>query len=261
MKQEHISYFCGFTILAIIIIALFNNPQAKHLGAETWHEVKTFDAWKQSAFAGNPGEPAYPQCNITPAAFTQQAPPIMMGDAPPVLIKELGIEVTPTSGGKAKISGVMGSSWADKAGLKKDDIILRFNKKKLEGVKHFKQLVKQAPPEKDYEIKLLRNGKVESLRVIVGEGEMDGFVPIVQVAFGQPMAQNQQIIHYAGNNGAYQGAGQHNGANNAYTGRALFSNGTYQCVRCGNFLVTNANGPHEGPNCPVCRAPMRRRIQ
>jgi len=44
----------------------------------------------------------------------------------PVLIKKFGVEVEPITGGKVKITGVMGNSWAEKAGLKVGDILLFF---------------------------------------------------------------------------------------------------------------------------------------
>jgi S1-C subfamily serine protease len=73
-----------------------------------------------------------------------------------------------------KITGVMGSSWAQRAGLLSQDIVLSFNRKKIDGLKQFQTLVQQAAPEKDYQIKVLRGDRVKSFMVTVGEGEMEG---------------------------------------------------------------------------------------
>ena len=120
------------------------------------------------------------------AAAVTQAPAIQAGVQPPELIKEMGMEVVEISGGKLKITGVMGNSWADRARLQPKDIVLSFNGKRIRNLKHFQDLVQQAPPEKDYSIKIMRGDRVKSLRVTVGEGEMEGFTPIVPVAYMSP---------------------------------------------------------------------------
>jgi S1-C subfamily serine protease len=48
----------------------------------------------------------------------------------------------------------------------------------VRGVRQFQQLVGQAPPEADAQIKILRNGRTRDLSIMVGEGEMEGFTPI-----------------------------------------------------------------------------------
>ena len=104
--------------------------------------------------------------------------PIFAGQAPPVLIKELGIEVIPASGGKVKITGVMGNSWADKGGLRAGDIIMEFDTKSIKGLESFRDIINRTPPEKEYKVKVLRAGRIKKCRVTVGEGEMGGFLPI-----------------------------------------------------------------------------------
>lgn len=106
------------------------------------------------------------------------APPIFAGQEKPVLIKQMGVEAVPVTGGKVKITGVMGSSWADKAGLKAGDILLSFDTKKLTSFEQFQSLVTTAAPEKDYKITYLRGTRTEKGLVTIGEGEMEGFTPI-----------------------------------------------------------------------------------
>ena len=222
LRRDTVSALLISGICVIILLALFSRRDVLHMTGEVLHEVRTFDAWSPAAYQCPTGNMPV----AMPAAF-MQAPPIMIGEAPPELVKGLGIEVVPVVGGKVKITGVMGNSWADKAGLKSNDIILRFNKKKIKDMEHFKALVAKAPPEKDYKIKVLRGAKMKSMRVTVGEGEMEGFTPIVPVAFGNPMGG---IMH----------------------GLCF-----YQCPRCAN-LFTEAPGRGGAPNCPLCNLTMSR---
>jgi len=130
----------------------------------------------------NGGQPYYPSqvaaAGIQQTALAPGAPIITDGQAPPVLIKQFGVEVVPMTGGKVKITGVMGKSWADKAGLQAGDIILAFNKKKIESFEQFQTLVTKAPPEKPYRVDFLRGARRKHVLVTVGEGEMEGFTPI-----------------------------------------------------------------------------------
>lgn len=237
--NKNIIYGIGGTgIFLIVLIALFSGSGAGDSNAGIMHEVRTFDAWKQSTMGGQ----AIQQHTIMPAAFAS-APPISADAEKPVLIKEMGIEVVPTSGGKVQVAGVMGKSWAEKGGIKVHDIILEFNKKKVKGLTDFKTQLTRVAPEKDYPVKLLRNGRVKTKRVIVGEGEMEGFTPIAPVAFSQQQAYNNQ-----GNcplpSGTYsQVALQNNQA-------ACF----FHCGRCGNMVMGFSHA--DPPTCSVCNMPM-----
>ena len=156
MKKEIIIALCGISLVIIMVAAIFGSPRLKEVGV--LHEIRTFDAWEQSGFV-NSGLYRNPQANVVQAAFPS-APPILQGEAAPLLIKELGVEVIPVGGGKVKITGIMGGSWAEKGGLKSNDIILRFNTKKIKGLPHFRELLKKVSPEKDYKIKVLRGGRL-----------------------------------------------------------------------------------------------------
>ncbi len=193
MEKRLIMPGCGLAIAIMVIVALFTDEKGRGTAGDALHEIRTFDAWNQSAFtplAGVVNADSYPwgRGPVFPIAFSR-APAIREGQAPPELIEELGIEVIPISGGKVKITGVMGNSWGARAGLKRNDIILRFNKKSINSLQHLESLVNQAAPEKDYRIKILRGGRMKSLLVTVGEGEMEGFTPI---AFMQPTGQTSQ---------------------------------------------------------------------
>jgi membrane-associated protease RseP (regulator of RpoE activity) len=195
MKREYFIAICGVIFMVMLIAALFTNKGAQSAAEGALHEIRTADLWQQSAYT-NPACPVYPQTRQgyyypNRAAGMQQAAaaaPIMAGlpdrtviqagQQPPALIKQMGAEVVPVGGGKVKIAGVMGSSWADKAGLKPGDILLSFNTKKITGLAQFQDLITKAPPEKNYKVTYLRGARKRKCSLTVGEGEMEGFTPI-----------------------------------------------------------------------------------
>lgn len=193
MKKEFVISICGVLFLAMLAMALFNNKNVQDSAENTLHEITTFDLWKQTAYTPAAYCPTYPQQGqgyyagqagsmqqAATAAPVALAVPIPAGAQAPVLVKEMGMEVVPVTGGKVKISGVMGSSWADKAGLKAGDILLSFDTKKITSLKQFQGLLAAAPPEKDYKVVFLRGSAKKKCLVTVGEGEMEGFTPIVK---------------------------------------------------------------------------------
>ena len=187
MKKELIIGICGFTFIIMMAVALFKDKDVRDSAENVLHEIRTFDAWKQSAYTPAPYCPQNPQNSQRyyrpQPGFMQQAampgaPAIFPGQERPALIKEFGVEAISVGGGKVKITGVMGASWADKAGLKPGDILLSFDTKKITGMEQFQSLLVKAPPEKDYKVTFLRGGRTKHCLVTVGEGEMEGFTPI-----------------------------------------------------------------------------------
>lgn len=188
MKREILIAICGVIFVVMIAVALFNDKSVKDSAENTLHEITTYDLWKQTAYTQaaycpvpQGGQRYYPQYqggNLQPVALAA-APVISAGQEVPVLIKQFGAEVMPVGGGKVKITGVMGRSWADKAGLKAGDILLSFDTKKITGLQQFQGLVTAAAPEKDYKITYLRGTRTKKGLVTIGEGEMEGFTPIV----------------------------------------------------------------------------------
>ncbi|MBF0252855.1 MAG: PDZ domain-containing protein [Candidatus Omnitrophica bacterium] len=222
MKRDILAFTGAVFVLVLVVLALFNNKPAfvgstRQMAKEIGHEIRTADMFKLTAFC-----PTTPSANYTPVALTQKTI-IKQGAEKPVLIKELGVEAVPISGGKVKITGIMGNSWAMKAGLKTEDIVLNFNGKKLTSLSQFQALLSGVPPEANYKIKVLRGSEVVKKVVWVGEGEMEGFTPIVQVALTRPI-QNQQGF-----------------------GLCFF-----KCKACGNSFMSQNNGTIYGPNCPIC---------
>ncbi len=106
------------------------------------------------------------------------APAAVPGAAKPTLIKQFGIEVSPAPGSGARVTGVMGNSYAANSGLRAGDIIIECNGARVRGVEQFQQLVTRATPEADAQIRIMRAGRARDLLIMVGEGEMEGFTPI-----------------------------------------------------------------------------------
>lgn len=227
MTKDLVKFLCGLAVIVIVIIALFATPRIDKGAKGVLHEIRTYDMWDVD---GNPNMALAPHDQLSMQLVAMpQAPPIMQGETPPQLIKEMGMEIVPITGDKVRITGVMGNSWADRAGLKRDDILLRFNRVKIKGLDHFNSLITDALPEKNYKVKFLREGRVKSTLVTIGEGEMEGFTPIVPVTFMNPIGRLMQ------------------------QGSSLF-----QCPQCGNSIITMDNGLNAGPICPACNFVMDR---
>jgi serine protease Do len=89
---------------------------------------------------------------------------IMIQDITPELAKSFGIK---TAKG-VLISDVVKGSPAEKAGLMRGDVILRFEDKEIENAHRLSQLAAATPPDTMAKIDLLRNGKVETISLKVG---------------------------------------------------------------------------------------------
>ncbi len=67
------------------------------------------------------------------------------------------------------ITSVMEGSAAARAGLKKGDVVLEFNGRRVEGVKQFVRLVRETPAGRPFEMKLVRDGEEMSIAGTMGE--------------------------------------------------------------------------------------------
>lgn len=186
MKKETFIIICGGLFLVLLIIAIFNHPAVQTASVEMLHEIKTADVWQGAAYTPVAYAPQYQvqsymaQDPNQPVALNNVLPSIADPDKP-VLIKKFGAEVLPISGGKVKVTGIMGNSWAEKAGLQVGDILLAFDAKEIVDIKQFQDTVTKAAPEMNYKVFYLRNGRKMKCLITLGEGEMDGFLPIVAV--------------------------------------------------------------------------------
>ncbi len=195
MSKENIIIICGVVFLVVLLIGALPHHPVQDMAAEAFHEIKTSDAFKEAAFTpGCPlpagagtyagqgyyaGQGAMLQPGAMAAAVTG-ASVMNQGQIAPELVKIMGVEALEVAGGKVKIAGVMGSSWAAKAGLVAGDILLSFNGKDINGFDRFKKDLAALPPEKDYKFTYLHGASKKKGLIWVGEGEMEGFLPIPQ---------------------------------------------------------------------------------
>lgn len=69
----------------------------------------------------------------------------------------------------ALVSDVMEGSPADKAGLQRGDVILHYNGKEVENNSHLRNMVAQTPVGRTIDVKVIRDGRTEILKVVIGE--------------------------------------------------------------------------------------------
>ena len=82
--------------------------------------------------------------------------------------KKLGLKIQDTEmGGNVKVIEVADSSAAQKAGLRKDDIITEINGKKIENTDDAREQLQEAAEKSSYVIKAKRNGVEMSFNVII----------------------------------------------------------------------------------------------
>ncbi|MBF0330862.1 MAG: PDZ domain-containing protein [Candidatus Omnitrophica bacterium] len=197
MNKEKIIGLATIAFFIMIIISLFTNNAVQDTANDTLHEIKTADTFKQAAYQPGVNCPLPQQVAMTNGAAgagmypyqgqaamqqvaTATATPIAADQVAPELIKYMGVEAIEVAAGKVKITGVMGASWADKSGLKPGDILLSFDTQPIMGLKAFQAQLAKVPPEKDYKFTYLRGARKKKGIIFIGEGEMEGFLPIQQ---------------------------------------------------------------------------------
>jgi serine protease Do len=89
---------------------------------------------------------------------------IMIQDITPELAKSFGIK----NDKGVLVSDIVKGSPAEKAGLMRGDVILRFEDKEIENAHKLSQLAAVTPPDTPVKIGLLRNGKEETISLKVG---------------------------------------------------------------------------------------------
>ena len=77
------------------------------------------------------------------------------------------MEIKDKSG--AFINSIIKDSPAEKAGLKKGDVIIEFNGKQIESVRNLQAIVSDTGPKKKIKVKFVRNGKENIVDLVTGE--------------------------------------------------------------------------------------------
>jgi len=95
---------------------------------------------------------------------------VMIQDITPELAKSFGLK----GAEGVLVSDVVKGGPAEKAGLLRGDVILRFDEKQIENAHKLSQLAAAAAPNKLIKIDLLRNGKAETISLKVGTMPQEG---------------------------------------------------------------------------------------
>ncbi|MEK7238067.1 MAG: Do family serine endopeptidase, partial [Nitrospirota bacterium] len=69
----------------------------------------------------------------------------------------------------ALVGDVIENSPAEKAGILRGDVIIEYNGKKVNEPYHLRNTVANTPPGETAELKVIRNGKIETIKVMIGE--------------------------------------------------------------------------------------------
>ena len=95
---------------------------------------------------------------------------VMIQDVTPELAKSFGL----TNAKGVLISDVVKGGPAEKAGLLRGDVILKFDNKEIESAHTLSQVVAETAPDTTVKIDLLRNGKEETISVKIGTMHEEG---------------------------------------------------------------------------------------
>jgi serine protease Do len=90
---------------------------------------------------------------------------VMIQKVTPELAKQFGLEKSEG----ALVAQVMEDSPAEKAGIKREDIIIEFDHQKIHKMRELSRIAANTPVGKQVEIKVIRQGKDKILNVVVGE--------------------------------------------------------------------------------------------
>jgi serine protease Do len=90
---------------------------------------------------------------------------VMIQNVTPELAKQFGLEKSEG----ALVAQVMEDSPAEKAGIKREDIIIEFDEEKIHKMSELPKIVANTPVGKQVEVKVIRQGKAKKLKTEVGE--------------------------------------------------------------------------------------------
>ncbi len=91
---------------------------------------------------------------------------------------ELGVRITDASSGGVEGQEVPPDSAADKAGMKRGDVIVEFDGERVRSGRQFARLVQETPAGKTVKATIVRNGQRQDLQLTPSEGRRDSAVII-----------------------------------------------------------------------------------
>jgi serine protease Do len=83
---------------------------------------------------------------------------------------ELGVRITDATSGGVQIDEVQPDSAADKAGLKRGDVIVEFDGERVRSGRQFARLVQETPAGRTIKATIVRNGQRQDVQVTPAEG-------------------------------------------------------------------------------------------
>lgn len=101
---------------------------------------------------------------------------VMIQPLTPELAKRLGLKEEKG----ALVSDVVEGGPADKAGIKGGDLIIEFDGKKVDNPSHLRNMVANTAPGSEVPLKIVREGKTETLKIRVTEQKPEEAAPAVQ---------------------------------------------------------------------------------
>ena len=120
-----------------------------------------------AAIAGASGAGAAAQPPIEPQRAAQEARDFMVLAGRGA---EIGVEVAEGKDAGVVVEVVRPDSPAEKAGVKKADVIVTFDGERVRGVRHFARLVQETPPGRTVKATVLRDGQQTDLQITPREG-------------------------------------------------------------------------------------------
>jgi len=120
-----------------------------------------------AAIAAAAGDRAAAQAPIEPQRAAQEARDFMVLAGRGA---EIGVEVAEGKDAGVVVEEVRPDSPAEKAGVKKSDVIVSFDGERVRSVRHFARLVQETPPGRTVKATVLREGRQTDLQITPREG-------------------------------------------------------------------------------------------
>jgi serine protease Do len=86
---------------------------------------------------------------------------------------ELGVRITDASSGGVEVEDVQPDSAAEKAGLKRGDVIVEFDGERVRSGRQFARLVQETPAGRTIKATIVRNGQRQDVQLTPSEGRRD----------------------------------------------------------------------------------------
>jgi len=114
-----------------------------------------------------------------PVPYAVAPSPIQPAAQPSAAIKQLGLEATDAeTGAGVRVTGVMGGSRAEAAGLRAGDIIVKVGGADVGNLVELQTVLAKAAPQASVILRVVRDGRLLKLTATVGEGELEGVTPV-----------------------------------------------------------------------------------